>query len=69
MMLISAVLYLRKRPIAAGVALGIAMCMKEVAIYMVAVYVLFEALSFLRTWWFGSGQGWAAHESCGRRGW
>ncbi len=58
MMLIAALLYLRKRPIAAGVALGIGMCMKEVAIYMVVVFVLFEAFRMLRAWWFGSLEGW-----------
>jgi 4-amino-4-deoxy-L-arabinose transferase-like glycosyltransferase len=58
MMLISATLYLRRHPIWAGVALGIAMCMKEVAIYMVAVYVLFELGRWLRAWWTDSGSGW-----------
>jgi dolichyl-phosphate-mannose-protein mannosyltransferase len=58
MMLISATLYLRKHPIAAGVAVGVGMCMKEVAIYMIAVFVLFEALRLLRAWWSESASGW-----------
>jgi 4-amino-4-deoxy-L-arabinose transferase-like glycosyltransferase len=59
MMIIAAALYLRKNPLAAGVALGIAMCLKEVAIYMLAIFVLFEALRLLRSWWVeGSASGW-----------
>jgi 4-amino-4-deoxy-L-arabinose transferase-like glycosyltransferase len=60
LMLIAATLYLRKHPIAAGVALGVAMCMKEVAIYMLAVFVLLEALRLLRTWWSDSARGWVS---------
>ena len=58
MMLISATLYLRRHPIAAGIALGIGMCMKEVAIYLFAVFVLFELCRALRAWWYDSGSGW-----------
>jgi predicted membrane-bound dolichyl-phosphate-mannose-protein mannosyltransferase len=60
MMIIAAALYLRRHPIAAGVALGVAMCMKEVAIYLIAVFVLFEALRLLRAWWLESASGWVA---------
>ena len=60
MMLIAGTLYLRKQYVVAGVALGIGMCMKEVAIYLVAVFVVFEALRWLRAWWVeGSAQDWA----------
>jgi dolichyl-phosphate-mannose--protein O-mannosyl transferase len=60
MMLISATLYLRKHPLAAGVALGVAMCMKEVAIYMIAVFVIFELLRLLRAWWSESAGAWVS---------
>jgi 4-amino-4-deoxy-L-arabinose transferase-like glycosyltransferase len=60
MMLVAAALYLRRHPIAAGVAVGIAMCTKEVAIYMVAVFVLFEVLRLLRAWWYESAAGWVS---------
>ncbi|MDE3070749.1 MAG: glycosyltransferase family 39 protein [Acidobacteriota bacterium] len=48
MMIIAATLYLRRHPVWAGVALGVGMCMKEVAIYMLAVIVVFELLRWLR---------------------
>jgi hypothetical protein len=32
--------------------------MKEVAIYMVAVFVIFEVLRLLRAWWYESAGGW-----------
>jgi 4-amino-4-deoxy-L-arabinose transferase-like glycosyltransferase len=60
MMLISGVLYLRRRPIAAGVALGIGMCMKEVAIYLIAVFVLFELFRLVREWWSESASDWVS---------
>ncbi len=47
-MLWSAVLYLRGRPVAAGVLLGVGACVKLVAPYLVAVVVLFELLSIWR---------------------
>jgi dolichyl-phosphate-mannose-protein mannosyltransferase len=59
LMIVAATLYLRKHPIGAGVVLGVAMCMKEVAIYMFLVFVLFEALRLLRSWWVEhSAGGW-----------
>ena len=58
MMLISATLYLRRHPLWAGLALGIAMCMKEVAIYLFAVFVLYELFRYVRAWWHGSGSDW-----------
>jgi hypothetical protein len=58
MMIVAAALYLERRYLWAGGALGVAMCMKEVAIYMFAVLVLFEALRLLRSWWReGSARG------------
>ncbi|MHB8492004.1 MAG: glycosyltransferase family 39 protein [Solirubrobacteraceae bacterium] len=48
MMIIAATLYLRRHPGWAGVALGVGMCMKEVAIYMLAVFVVFAGLRWLR---------------------
>ncbi|MGA2471211.1 MAG: glycosyltransferase family 39 protein [Solirubrobacteraceae bacterium] len=41
-MIWAAVLYLRSRPLAAGVLLGIGACTKEVAPYLLAVLVVFE---------------------------
>jgi dolichyl-phosphate-mannose--protein O-mannosyl transferase len=59
MMIVAATFYLHKKPLVAGVALGVAMCMKEVAIYLLAVFVVFEALRFLRAWWVeGSASDW-----------
>ncbi len=55
LMIIAAAFYLRRQPIAAGVALGIGMCMKEAAIYLIAAFVLFEALRLLRAWWKEEG--------------
>jgi predicted membrane-bound dolichyl-phosphate-mannose-protein mannosyltransferase len=51
MMIISATLYLRRRPILAGVALGVGACMKEVALYLLVALIIFEALRVLRAWW------------------
>jgi dolichyl-phosphate-mannose--protein O-mannosyl transferase len=51
LMIIAAGFYVRKQRVAAGVALGVGMCMKEVAIYMLAVFLLYEALLMLRAWW------------------
>jgi dolichyl-phosphate-mannose--protein O-mannosyl transferase len=48
MMLVAAALYLRRRPLLAGVALGVGVCMKEVALYLLLVILLFEALRFAR---------------------
>jgi dolichyl-phosphate-mannose--protein O-mannosyl transferase len=55
MMLISATLYLRRRPVLAGVALGIGACMKEVALYLLVALVIYEALRTLRAWWTTEG--------------
>ncbi len=48
MMLVAGTLYLRRWPLAAGVALGVAACMKEVALYLLIVIVLLELLRVLR---------------------
>lgn len=59
MMIIAAALYVRRRPLTAGVALGIGMCMKEVALYLLLVFVIFEGLRFVRSWWLaGRARGW-----------
>lgn len=50
MMLISATFYMRRRPLLAGVALGIAACMKEVALALALVFLLMEALQIARVW-------------------
>lgn len=53
MMLVSAALYMRRRPLLAGLALGVAACMKEVALSLALVLVLLEALTFASAWWRG----------------
>lgn len=50
MMLVSAALYMRRRPLLAGVALGVAACMKEVSLCLALVFALMEALLVARTW-------------------
>lgn len=50
MMLIAGVLYMRKRPLLAGLALGVAACMKEVALFLMFVFILLEALRIARGW-------------------
>ncbi len=55
MMLVSAALYMRRRPLLAGAALGVAACMKEVSLSLALVFVLMEALLVARTWWFREG--------------
>jgi Dolichyl-phosphate-mannose-protein mannosyltransferase len=50
MMLISATFYMRRRPLLAGLALGIAACMKEVALSLLLVFMLMEALQIGRVW-------------------
>ncbi len=50
MMIVAAALYLRGHPIAAGVALGIGACMKEVAILLLVGLAAFELLRVLRAW-------------------
>src|SRR5262249_54021839 len=60
MMIVAAPLYLRRHPIAAGIALGLGMCLKEVSIYLLAVLAVLEALRLLRAWWTGgSAPEWA----------
>lgn len=54
MMLVSATLYMRRRPLLAGLALGVAACMKEVALALALVFVLMEALRTLRMWFVES---------------
>jgi dolichyl-phosphate-mannose-protein mannosyltransferase len=51
MMLIAATLYLRGAPLLAGLALGVGGCMKEVALYLLAVMILFEALRMASARW------------------
>ena len=51
MMLIAATLYIRGSPLLAGIALGIGACMKEVALFLVFVILLFEALRVARARW------------------
>ncbi len=59
MMLVSAVLYVRRWPLLAGIALGVAGCMKETSLYLAAVFVLYEALRVLRAKWVDkSAKGW-----------
>ena len=48
LMLVAAVVYLRRWHLWAGVVLGLAMCTKEVAVYLVAVLVLLEIGRALR---------------------
>lgn len=42
MMLVAAALYVRRRPWAAGLALGVGECMKEVALFLLVALVLYE---------------------------
>jgi dolichyl-phosphate-mannose--protein O-mannosyl transferase len=51
MMLVAMALYLRGWWLPAGMALGVAGCMKEVALLLVVVVMLLEALSWARRWW------------------
>jgi dolichyl-phosphate-mannose--protein O-mannosyl transferase len=51
MMLVAAALYMRRHPLLAGVALGVGGCMKEVALYLVFVVILLEALRCARVGW------------------
>src|ERR1700686_4900968 len=53
MMLAAMALYLRGWWLPAGMALGVAGCMKEVALLLVVVVVLLEALRWARAWWIG----------------
>jgi predicted membrane-bound dolichyl-phosphate-mannose-protein mannosyltransferase len=55
MMLVAMALYLHRRPLLAGVALGVAGCMKEVALLLIVVVVLLEALRWAREWWVTHG--------------
>jgi hypothetical protein len=50
MMIVAALLYMRKRPLLAGLALGVAACMKETALFLVFVFILLEALRIARAW-------------------
>ena len=50
MMLLAGALYVRERPLLAGLALGIAACMKEVALFLLFVFILLEALRIARGW-------------------
>ncbi len=48
MMLVAATLYIRGSPLLAGIALGIGACMKEVALFLLFVLLMFEALRVAR---------------------
>lgn len=50
MMLVAAALYMRRRPLLAGAALGVAACMKEVALCLALVLLLLEALLVAHEW-------------------
>lgn len=51
LMLIAALLYVRRRPLLAGVALGVGMCMKEVAVYLLASFAVYTAVRFVQGRW------------------
>jgi hypothetical protein len=67
MMLVSATFYMRRAPLLAGLALGVAACMKEVALSLVLVFVLMEALQLARVWLRGD-EGLTASAGVGRPG-
>lgn len=48
--LLAAALYVRKHPLLAGLALGVAACMKEVALLLLVVFALFEGLRIARAY-------------------
>jgi hypothetical protein len=50
MMLIAGVLYMRRHPLLAGLAVGVAACMKEVALFLLFAFILLEALRMARGW-------------------
>lgn len=56
MMLVAATFYMRRRPLLAGLALGVAACMKEVALALLLVFVLMEALQIARVWLVEHGE-------------
>ena len=58
MMIWAAVLYLRGRPLLGGAVLGIGMCIKLVAPYVLLVLALFELLRVRRGGAAASGSGW-----------
>lgn len=51
MMLVAMAFYLRGWWLPAGIALGVAGCMKEVALLLVVVVVLLELLGWAQRWW------------------
>lgn len=60
LMIVAMALYLRRRYLLAGIALGVGMCMKEEAIYLLAVFALYELLAAGREWWLQrTVKGWA----------
>ncbi len=65
MMLVSATFYMRRAPLLAGLALGVAACMKEVALSLALVFILMEALQLARVWVRG-GEGLTATAGVGR---
>lgn len=67
MMIVAAAFYMRKRPLLAGLALGVAACMKEVALALLLVFVLMEALQVARVWLVEHGEIRAALLTRGRQ--
>jgi hypothetical protein len=67
MMLVAATFYMRKRPLLAGLALGVAACMKEVALALLFVFALMEGLQVARVWLVEHGDLRAALVARGRR--
>jgi dolichyl-phosphate-mannose--protein O-mannosyl transferase len=51
MMLVAAALYMRRHPLLAGLALAAAGCMKEIALGLIVVLALLEALRFVHARW------------------
>ena len=68
MMLVAATLYLRGWPLLAGVALGVGGCMKEVAMYLLLVMVLFEAMRMAHARWGSRHGGDSTADPLGRPG-
>lgn len=61
MMLVAGAFYVRRRPLLAGVALGVGACMKEVAFFLLVALVLFEAVRLAQNRW-GAGASEAIQE-------
>ncbi|MGI8413182.1 MAG: phospholipid carrier-dependent glycosyltransferase [Solirubrobacteraceae bacterium] len=50
LMLVAGALYVRRRPLLAGIALGVGACTKIVAVYLLLALVLYEAVRLVQTW-------------------